>query len=113
MLSLKEPNLKVYSRLYSLGGISIVKISSRDTPINPIVEVSLIALTIEWQGGNILMNPCPSLRHHRISVPARIFQVPSTSIILHFLSHEAIILLLKPIYNYAILLKVYSHCETF
>jgi len=113
MLSLEEPDLEAYSRPYPLSRISTIKISSQDTPTNPIVEVSLIAPIIKWQGGNILMNPCPSLRHYRISVPAQIFQVPSTSIILYFLSHEAIILLLKPIYNYATLLKVYSHCKTF
>jgi len=47
MLSLEEPNLETHSRPYPLSGISAVKISSWDAPTNPIVEVSLIALTIK------------------------------------------------------------------
>jgi len=53
MLSLEEPDLEAHSRPYPLGGTSIVKISSRDAPTNPIVEVRLVAPTIEGQGGNI------------------------------------------------------------
>jgi len=48
MLSLEEPNLEAHFRPYPLSGISIVKISSQDTPTNPIVEVSLITPTIKW-----------------------------------------------------------------